>query len=364
MKKNLFILLIASGLILSGCGTPPGQIPDNIIENKSEDNSDLDYVVDPEKSNEALLQAYRNAVISNASKYINTSLALDLDEFDFLDDLNSYIEQKKTQDNIDVNAEYNNRLNSFVVTKGEVLVTDTVNVTITKYDSVDDDSASNLEAITYNIDLSKNDSDIGKAIVSEKKEIGSSVSVDDCKLPDGKTAKITAKINYSIRKANDLDMDALISSMAQGETYKTWLEKAVNASSTVNYMWDYLSEKTQFKESINDVDFNNYFNLKFSNACDYYHLYDANADTKISEEEIKNAITAQIKKEIIIYYYKEQILELVSEDTSSKDAIIAFYGYSEDGFKKKFDVNVRNNTLEVDDISYKLYKLYNEKNAK
>jgi hypothetical protein len=61
---------------------------------------------------------------------------------------------------------------------------------------------------------------------------------------------------------------------------------------------------------------------------------------------------------------EEQIEELVSNDASDKNAIIAFYGYSEDGFKKKFDENVRNNTLEVDGISYKLYKLYSEKNSK
>ncbi len=361
MKKTLFTLLIACGLILSGCGTPPGQIPDNIVENKSEDNSDLDYVVDSEKTNEALLQTYRNAVISNASKYV--TLGLDLDEFDFLDDLNKYIEEKKSENNVNVDAEYNNRLNFFVAAKGEVLGTDTVNVTITKYDSTEDDNASNLENVTYNIELSKNDSDIGKAIISEKKEIGASVSVDNCKLPDGTTAKITAKINYSIRKASDADLDALLESLAQGESYKAWLDVALNAASAVDSIWDYLADKTELKDLVDDVDYNNYFNLKFSNACDYYQIYDVNVDA-VSEEELRNAIATQIKKEIIAYYYKEQIDELVSDDASAKNAIIAFYGYSEDGFKKRFDESVRDNTLEVDGISYKLYKLYSDNNEK
>jgi hypothetical protein len=137
----------------------------------------------------------------------------------------------------------------------------------------------------------------------------------------------------------------------------------LSASSLVELIWDYLSDKTELKDLVNDADYNNYFNLKFSNACDYYQIYNVNADT-VSEEDLKNAITSQIKKEIIVYYYKVQIEELVSNDASDKNAIIAFYGYSEDGFKKKFDENVRNNTLEVDGISYKLYKLYSEKNSK
>ncbi|MBE6648027.1 MAG: hypothetical protein E7614_00720 [Ruminococcaceae bacterium] len=323
IKKFIPTLLIAC-FLLSGCTSKMGQTATNL------DTSTGELI------SQAPVEYLTADMIKNIKNYVKNAPSIDNISLSEL-----------TVGSFDVNSEISKRKESFVVVgeNQQVLATDIVNVTFSEI-VLDSGSASYELNAKYNFDLSlEYDSTFENGLIG--KTIGEKVSIENCKLPDGTSAKVKVKINYVTRKAENFD--SLASNLPEGaESYEKWLEVSLDKAAKVDAIW----KELQTRISINkDEDaYTKYFDQKYNNAYEYYLNYNESVDT----EALKAVIEEQCKKELIAYYYADEFdIELGKYSDDELKNIALYYGYSVDAFKAKYSSDVIDNTVLVDLVGKK-----------
>ncbi len=323
IKKIVPSLLIAC-LLLSGCSSKTGKTATNLD------------VSTGELISQAPAEYLTADMIKNIKNYVKNAPSIDNVSLSEL-----------TVGSFDVNAEITKRMNSFVVVgeNEQVLSTDVVNATFSEI-ILDSGSASYELDAKYDFDLNlEYDSTFENGLIG--KTIGEKVSIENCKLPDGTTAKIKVKVNYVTRKADNFDSFKTL--IPEGlESYEKWLEGSLDKAAKVDAIWKELQKRISINKE--DAAYTKYFDQKYNDAYDYYLIYNDTVDA----EALKAIIEEQCKKELIAYYYADEFdIELGKYSDEDLKNIALYYGYSVDAFKTKFSKDVIDNTVLVDLVGKK-----------
>ncbi|MBO7254471.1 MAG: hypothetical protein J6V36_04125, partial [Clostridia bacterium] len=240
---------------------------------------------------------------------------------------------------LSLDAELEKRKNNFVVSNENenVLATDTVNVTFIEVTLSSGDATYELN-VGYDFNLNEEyDASFKNGIIGHK--IGEKFIIENCKMPDGTTAKVKVKINYVIRKVDSLE--ALEEKLpVEFDSYSSFLSKALEDSAKANDIWEQLI-KTVTVET-NSEEYKAYYSKKYNNAYEYFKNYNSSVD----EDVLKTSIEKQCKKEFIAYYYgKEFGIDYGEYREEELEKIALFYGYTLESFKAKYSEDVIKNTV-------------------
>lgn len=325
IKKLAPTILIACALLLSGCANKTGKIATNIDSSTGEviSQDSLDTV------NKDLIDNIKNLVKDAPS----------VDSLSFSDSITKY----------DFATELEKRKANFVLCAKEdkVQSTDVVNVSFVEITLSSGEAVYDLN-VGYDFDLNSDvDSSFKNGLVNHT--VGEKITIDQCKMPDGTTAKVKVKINYITRKADNLD--SLNALLPEGATsYETWLQASLDKAASVNDIWTQVLGKASIDETMSG--YTEYFDNKYNNALEYYSMYNENVD----KEALKTIIKDQVEKELLAFYYAAEydikLGEYKDEDIKN---IALYYGYTVDGFKAKYSNDVIENTILMDMVGAKIF---------
>ncbi len=313
-------ILIVCSLLLSGCGSKTGNKATNIDMSTGE----LISQETNDRLSDDVIKNIKNYV-KNAPSISNMSLSSDISS-------------------LSLEAELEKRKNNFVISNENenVLATDTVNVTFIEVTLSSGDATYELN-VGYDFNLNEEyDSSFKNGIIGHK--IGEKFIIENCKMPDGTTAKVKVKLNYVTRKVDSLE--ALEEKLPEEfDSYSSFLSNALEDSAKANDIWEQLI-KTVTVET-NSEEYKAYYSDKYNNAYEYFKNYNSSVD----EELLKTSIEKQCKKEFIAYYYgKEFGIDYGEYREEELEKIALFYGYTLESFKAKYSEDVIKNTVYMDSV--------------
>jgi len=313
-------ILIVCSLLLSGCSGKTGNKATNIDLSTGE----LISQESNDRLSDDVIKNIKNFV-KNAPSISNISLSSDISS-------------------LSLEAELEKRKNNYVISdeNEKVLETDIVNVTFVEVTLSSGDATYELN-VGYDFNFNEEfDASFENGIIGHK--IGEKFIIENCKMPDGSTAKVKVKINYVTRKVDSLE--ALEEKLPEGfDSYSSFLSKALEESAKANDVWEQLI-KTVTVET-DSQEFKSYYSDKYNNAYEYFKNY----NSSVNEEVLKSSIEKQCKKEFIAYYYgKEFGIDYGEYREEELEKIALFYGYTLESFKAKYSEDVIKNTVYMDSV--------------